>query len=70
MKKYFQDLDSNIVLSFYNIEYEDPLEGWQSHGWKVKNADAKIKSKGFEFASNWKLNKYFNFDINYNYNDI
>ena len=68
-EKYFQDLDSNIVLSFYNIEYEDPLEGWQSHGWKVKNADAKIKSKGFEFASNWKLNKYFNFDINYNYND-
>ena len=68
-EKYFQILDANVVLSVFNIEYEDPLEGWQSHGWKVKNANAKIKSKGIEIASDWKFNKNFNFDINYNYSD-
>ncbi len=68
-EKYFQKLDGNVVLSVFNIEYDDPLEGWQSHGWKVKNANAKIKSKGIEIASNWKFNENFNFNINYNYSD-
>ena len=65
-ENYFENINSNIVLSIYNIEYKDPLEGWQSHGWKVKNADAKVKSKGIEFASNSKINK--NLSINFNYN--
>ena len=68
-EKNFPNLNANVVLSFFNIEYEDPLEGWQSHGWKVKNANAKIKSKGIEIASDWKLNEYINFDFNYNYSD-
>ena len=68
-EKYFPSYNANVVLSFFNIEYVDPLEGWQSHGWKVKNADAKIKSKGIEIASDWKLNEFINFDINYNYSD-
>ena len=68
-EKYFESLDANIVLSIFNIDYEDPLEGWQSHGWKIKNANAKIKSKGIEFASNWKLNKNTYIDFNYNYSD-
>ncbi len=68
-EKYFESLDANIVLSIFNIDYENPLEGWQSHGWKVKNANAKIKSKGIEFASNWKLNKNTYIDFNYNYSD-
>ena len=68
-EKYFPNLNANIVLSFFNIDYEDPLEGWQSHGWKVKNANAKIKSKGIELASDWKFNENINFDINYNYSD-
>ena len=68
-EKYFQNFDANLIVSIFNIEYEDPLEGWQSHGWKVKNADAKIKSKGIEIASDWKFNKFLDFDISYNYND-
>ena len=68
-EKYLESLDTNIVISIFNIDYEDPLEGWQSHGWKVKNANAKIKSKGIEFASNWKLNKNTYIDFNYNYSD-
>ena len=68
-EKYFQKLDTNVVISVFNIEYDDPLEGWQSHGWKVKNANAKIKSRGIEIASDWKFSKNVNFDINYNYNN-
>ena len=45
------------------------MEGWQSHGWKVKNADAKIKSKGIEIASDFKINKNINIDFNYNFSD-
>ncbi len=68
-EKYFEDLQANIIFSVYNIEYEDPLEGWQSHGWKVKNADPKIKSKGIEIASDFKINKNINIDFNYNFSD-
>ncbi len=68
-ENYFENINSNIVLSIYNIEYKDPLEGWQSHGWKVKNADAKVKSKGIEFASNSKINKNLSIDFNYNFSD-
>ena len=68
-ENYFESLDSTIILSIFDIEYKDPLEGWQSHGWKVKNANAKVKSKGLEISSNTKINDKTEIDINYNYSD-
>ena len=68
-ENYFENINSKIVLSIFNIEYKDPLEGWQSHGWKVKNAKAKVKSKGIEIASNSKINKNLSIDFNYNFSD-
>ena len=67
-EKYFKKQNINFDISFFHITYDDPLEGWQSHGWKIKNADGEITSKGFEVSSNWKINNN-QIKINYGYTD-
>jgi len=62
-----QNLDFSATI--YNLEYSDPLEGWMSNSWKVKNSKAKIKSKGIEFYSIWRPIKNLNLKLNYNFSD-
>jgi len=66
---YIEKIRTDIILSAYKIEYKDPLEGWQSNGWTIKNSNGTIKSKGIEFSSIWKPKKKFNLSLNYNYSD-
>ncbi len=62
-------IKADIILSAYKIEYTNPLEGWQSNGWTIKNSNGKIKSKGIELSSIWKPYEKFNLSLNYNYSD-
>ena len=64
-----EKINTDFVVSFYKIDYEDALEGWQSNGWKIKNTSAKVESKGIEFEAIWKKNENFNILTNYNYTD-
>ena len=64
-----EKINTDFVVSFYKIDYEDALEGWQSNGWKIKNTTAKVQSKGIEFEAIWKKNENFNILTNYNYTD-
>ena len=64
-----EKINTDFVVSFYKIDYEDALEGWQSNGWKIKNTTAKVESKGIEFEAIWKKNENFNILTNYNYTD-
>ncbi len=65
----FDKINTDLILSFYKIEYEDALEGWQSNSWKIKNTSAKIESEGIELEALYRKSKDFNISLYYNYND-
>ncbi len=61
-----------IDLSYFNIKYEDALEGWSGNnaagsGSTTQNSPSTTKSQGLEFISNYKLNDLLNFSLNYTY---
>ncbi len=61
-----------IDLSYFNIKYEDALEGWSGNnaagsGSTTQNSPSTTKSQGIEFISNYKLNDLLNFGLNYTY---
>ena len=72
IEKNFPDFGLNFEANFFNIEYEDVLEGWEdgtSSGlaYTTQNMPGKVKSKGLEFSSNWKKNNFLNFGLNYTF---
>ena len=61
-----------IDLSYFNIKYEDALEGWSGNnaagsGSTTQNSPSTTKSQGLEFISNYKINDLLNFSLNYTY---
>ena len=62
-------INTSFDISAYRITYEDALEGWESHGWTVKNSTGKIESKGIELSSLWVPKNHFNVGLNYSYSD-
>ena len=61
-----------IDLTYFNIKYEDALEGWSGNnaagsGSTTQNSPSTTKSQGLEFISNYKLNDLLNFGLNYTY---
>ena len=72
IEKSFAGLGLNLEATYFNIEYEDVLEGWKdgtSSGlaYTTQNMPGKVKSKGLEFFSNWKANDFLNFGLNYTF---
>ena len=67
IEKTFQEIDLKIDMSYFNIKYHDVLEGWQASGWDAGNHPGTVKSQGLELMSNFKLNRFLNFDLNYTY---
>ena len=62
----------SIDLSYFNIKYEDALEGWSGNnsagsGSTTQNSPSTTKSQGLEFFSNYKFNEMVNFAFNYTY---
>jgi len=71
-EKSFIPLNLDIDLSYFNLEYVDSLEGWETNvasgsAYTWQNSPSVVKSHGLEFISKWKVNKFLNFDLNYTY---
>ena len=71
IEKSFAGLGLNLEATYFNIKYEDVLEGWKdgtSSGVIYHTEHAgEVKSKGLEFFSNWKANDFLNFGLNYTF---
>ncbi len=66
---FFEKIDTTFNISAFNITYKNPLEGWESNGWKVKNSKGEIRSKGVELSSLWRIKDNLNIGMDYNYNE-
>lgn len=71
-EKSFLDYGLNLDLTYFNIEYENVLEGWKNNNssgaaYTTQNADGIVKSQGLELMSGLKVSDYLNFNLNYTY---
>ena len=67
-------MDSNLFLdlTYFNVEYNDTLEGWSGNNSSgntstTQNSPGNVKSQGLELMSKFKLNEFLNFGLNYTY---
>jgi len=69
IEKSFLNLGLSIDASYFNIKYDDALEGWKGPkgDWSTNNFPGAIKSQGLELISKWKKSDNLNFDLNYTY---
>ena len=68
IEKYFLNLGLSIEASYFNIKYDDSLEGWKGTGtWDTYNFPGTVKSQGLELMSKWKKSETLNFGLNYTY---
>ena len=62
----------NLDLTYFNIKYDNVLEGWKDNissgvNYTTQNADGIVKSQGLELMSGWKASDNLNFNLNYTY---
>ena len=68
IEKSFLNLGLSIDASYFNIKYDDSLEGWKGTGtWDTYNFPGTVKSQGLELMSKWKKSETLNFGLNYTY---
>jgi len=68
IEKYFSGLGLSLDASYFNIKYNDTIEGWKGTGtWESYNFPGVVKSQGLELVSKWKKSDKLNFDLNYTY---
>ena len=69
IEKSFLNLGLSIDASYFNMRYEDTLEGWKGPkaDWSTHNFPGVVKSHGLELVSKWKKSDTLNFDLNYTY---
>jgi len=69
IEKSFSNSGLSFDATYFNIKYNDALEGWKgSKGdWSTNNFPGVIKSQGLEFDSKWLKSDQLNFGLNYTY---
>ncbi len=72
VEKTFSDNNLKLDLTYFNLEYDNLLEGWKNNNssgaaYTTQNSDGVVKSQGLEFASSWKVFQNLDFGINYTY---
>ena len=68
IEKSFLDLGLSLDASYFNIKYNDTIEGWKGTGtWESYNFPGVVKSQGLELTSKWKKSDKLNFGLNYTY---
>jgi len=72
IEKSFSKYGFNLDLTYFNIEYDNVLEGWKDNNssganYTTQNADGIVKSQGLELMSGWKASDNLNFNLNYTY---
>ena len=71
-EKSFIDYGLSLDLTYFNIEYENVLEGWKTNNssganYTTQNADGIVKSQGLELMSGLKVSNNLNLNLNYTY---
>jgi vitamin B12 transporter len=71
-EKSLTDLNLNIDLTFFTMQYQNALEGWSSNTAYQKwggttNVESNTRAQGFELISDWKTNDLLDFNLNYTY---
>ena len=72
IEKNFSKYGLNLDLTYFNIEYENVLEGWKTNtssgaSYTTQNADGIVKSQGLELMSGWSASNNLKLDLNYTY---
>ena len=72
IEKTFSDNNLKLDLTYFNLEYDNLLEGWKNNNssgaaYTTQNSDGVVKSQGLEFNSSWKAFQNLDFGINYTY---
>ena len=69
IEKSFLNLGLSIDASYFNLKYDDALEGWKGPkgDWSTNNFPGVVKSQGLELISKWKKSETLNFGMNYTY---
>ena len=71
-EKLINELDLNIEATYFNLKYDDVLEGWKTgsssgSAYTTQNMPGTVKSQGFEIISKWTPSDLINFALNYTY---
>ena len=72
VEKSFLNLGLDLEVTYFNLEYFDLLEGWESStasgaAYTTQNVPGTVKSKGLELTSKWKINDLLKIGLNYTY---
>ena len=71
-EKIINELNLNIEATYFNLKYNDVLEGWKTgnssgSAYTTQNMPGTVKSQGLEIISKWRPSDLINFAINYTY---
>ncbi len=71
-EKLINELNLNIEATYFNLKYNDVLEGWKTgnssgSAYTTQNMPGTVKSQGLEIISKWKPSDLINFALNYTY---
>ncbi len=71
-EKLVNELNLNIEAIYFNLKYDDVLEGWKTgnssgSAYTTQNMPGTVKSQGLEIISKWMPSDLINFALNYTY---
>ena len=71
-EKIFKDKNFNLEATYFNLKYDDVLEGWKigdssGSAYTTQNMHGTVKSQGLELISKWIHNEFLNIGLNYTY---
>ena len=68
IEKSFLNSGLSFDATYFNIKYNDTLEGWKGSGdWSTHNFPGVVKSQGLELDGKWLKSDQLNFGLNYTY---
>ena len=68
IEKSFLNSGLSFDATYFNIKYNDTLEGWKGSGdWTTHNFPGVVKSQGLELDGKWLKSDQLNFGLNYTY---
>jgi len=68
--KYFDDLDLDLNLTYFNVKQKNPLVSDARNNWKMQNGAGVNTSEGIELSTNWKpKDKKVGLIFNYTFTD-
>ena len=68
IEKSFLNSGLSFDATYFNIKYNDTLEGWKGLGdWSTHNFPGVVKSQGLELDGKWLKSDQLNFGLNYTY---